>query len=164
MCSDTSGYISNILLAVGDEANLVYTSGTVNQLIFAKLPMLNGLMGTCFSGDSTVGCITPSISGTVYQSILELLISKELTKRSMYTASRTFTLTSFKEGDSSVNVSDQSKYLHELYKQLQSEFDRIVNQTKYSIASNAVTTVIGTDASIQETIPYIQYGRYYPNY
>lgn len=159
-CPDVSGIISNILLAVGDETNLVYTSGTVNQLIFKDLPLLNGEMGTCFSGNLTDACIYPSISGTVYQAILELLVAKDLTKKSMFTAGRTFNLTSFKEGDSTVTVSDGFKNLNELYKTIVGEYERIVEQTKYTIASQSPCAVYGADGGPQEAIPYQTYNLY----
>lgn len=163
-CPDTSGYISNILLAVGDENAVTYPSGQVNQWIFKSIPTINGLMGTCFSGDAVVGCITPNISGTVYQSILELYVSKGLVNKTLMISARTYNLTSFKEGDSTVTISDPTKYLYDLYKLLDDEFFRILNQTKYTLASHAVNSVQGGDAGIQEILPYQGYNYIpYPN-
>lgn len=163
-CPDTNLYISNILLAVGDESAVIYPSGQVNQWIFKAIPTINGLMGTCFSGDAVGGCIMPNISGTVYQSILELYVAKGLTNKSLMSASRTFNLTSFKEGDSTVTVSDPSKALLELYKLLNSEFFRILNLTQYTLSSLSVNSVQGGDAGIQEILPYQGYNYIpYPN-
>lgn len=152
--------ISNVLLSVGDDSAQTYSSGTVGMMVFKNLNSLNGLMGTCYSGNFTDGVIMPNISGTIYEGILELMSSKELTKRSLFSAARTYNITSFKEGDSSVNISDSAKSLQELYKFLQAEFDKMVNQAKYTLASQASATVIGTDGVLHQDIPYIAYVPY----
>lgn len=159
-CPDVSGIISNILLAVQDESNAIYTSGTVNQMIFKDLPTLNGLMGTCFSGNVTDACISPCISGSAYQAILELLVAKDLTKRTLFGLGRTFQLTSFKEGDSTVTVADNYKNLADLYKFISAEFDRVVDQTKYTIVSQNPAAIHGADSGIQEVLPYQGYAVY----
>lgn len=161
-CPDVSGIISNILLAVSDETNLIYTSGNVNQMIFKDLNQLNGEMGTYFSGNLTDACISPVISGTVYQAILELLVARDLTKRTMIAAGRNFNLTSFKEGDSTVTVADQYRNLSNLYKILVDEYNRIVNQTKYTLASRSPSAVYGADSGLQEVLPYQGYNVYRP--
>jgi hypothetical protein len=162
MCPNTSGIISNILNAVADDGTL-YPSGKVNQSVFQSLPLLNAMLGSTYSGTAQEGCIYPDISGTIYQGILELYVAKELTKKSLMTASRTYTLTSFKEGDSTVNIADSSKTLGLLYGHLTTEFDKMLNYAKYTLASQAPASINGADANIQESLPFIGYMGY-PNY
>lgn len=161
-CPETTGMIVNILGAVFDDNAATYPSGKVNLLIFKDLNVLNAIMGTCFSGNANDGCVMPSISGTAYQAILELLVAKDLTGGSLMTASRGANLLSFKEGDSTVTISDTSRNLQLMYTSISQELDRIIKSAKYNIASRAVTTVVGADAGIQETIPYQGYNIYRP--
>lgn len=152
-CPDVSGIISNILLAVEDEANATYSSGQVNQMIFKSLPTLNGIMGVCFSGTQQDGCIYPSISGTVYVGILEALVAKDLTKKTLTKLARTYNITSFKEGDSTVTVGDASRSLADLYKVLSDEFDELVRQTKFTLVNGAPCSIQGTDGQIPDNWP-----------
>lgn len=159
MCPIVSGIISNILNAVNDDGT-VYPSGKVNQSIFQAIPLLNGMIGSCFSGNAAQGCIFPEISGSIYQGILELYVAKELTKGSLYSSSRSYNLTSFKEGDSSVTVSDASKNLGFLLNHLSKEFDTMLHLAKYTLASQNPSAIIGTDASPETSLPYIGYYPY----
>jgi len=142
-CPEVSGIVSNILYLLDDENALIYPSGKVEFGVFRSVQPLNGLMGTDFSGVS--GCIEPQISGTVYQPVLEAMVALELTRKSLYTASRTYSLTSFKEGDSTVTVADSAKTLNALYESLSKQFENLVKQTKFSVVSQAPCSVEGTD-------------------
>lgn len=161
-CAVTSGIITDILYRVNDPSNIVYSSGQVNYLIFANLNNLNGYMGTCFSGNAIDGCISPEISGTVYQGILELLVSKNLIQNSLMSAANTYTLTEFREGDSTVRMADRSKVLIDLNSQLAKELEFAIQQAKFTLASNSVSTVIGTD-SMPANVNYRNYYTYRPN-
>jgi hypothetical protein len=159
MCPETSGYVSNVLILLNDESGLVYPSGKVGAKMFALLPQFNGLMGTDYSGSWPAGCITPDISGSIYEGVLEAFAAKELAKGSMATASRSYTLTSFKEGDSTVTMSDASKNAVEFYKILSADFDKLLQQAKYSLVSNAPSSVIGLDAIESESSEGATFGK-----
>lgn len=141
-----SGLISDILVDL--DGTGTYTSGQVQQILFKNIQTVNGLMGTCFSGNSIDGFISPEISGTVYYAVFLLLVEKELTKRTLYSVSRSYNLTSFAEGDSKVTVSDASRNLGDLYARLNKEFMEMVNQIKYTIVSQAPASIVGGDAGI----------------
>lgn len=162
MCPEISGIVTDILYRVGDFNATTYSSGQVAYLTFVNISDLNGYMGTCFSGDIN-SCIYPSITGTPYKAILELIVAKNLIGGSLFSSANTFTLTSFKEGDSSVNVADKTKVFASLYESLSKELNYTINQVKFTIASSSPSTVLGTDAGASEQIAYVNYTNYLPN-
>lgn len=161
-CAIVSGITTNILYRVGDPTNTIYSSGQINYLIFANLNNLNGYMGTCFSGDIN-SCIYPDISGSVYQGILELLVAKNAIQNSLMSAANTYTLTEFKEGDSTVKMADRSRVLIDLNSQLAKELEFAIQQAKFTLASAAVATVIGVDGAISPENGYRINYNFYPN-
>jgi hypothetical protein len=163
MCPEVNQIVTNILLAVSDEAATTYSSGSVGNFVYKSLPVINGIMGICLSGTTVSGvfdCITPSVSGTIVQGILELYVAKELTKKSLYSSARSFNLTSFQEGDSKVTVSSAASTLDSLYKSLSEDFDKMVKYAKYTLASQSPFGINGTDASIENYRGYNT--NYYP--
>lgn len=156
-----SGIIQEILGALNDETAATYPSGSVQLMLFKSIPILNGIMGTSFSGTYEEGVISPEISGTVYLGVLESYVAKELTLKSLYSAARTSNLLTVSEGDSKVTMSDSHKTLSQLYKDLSEQFNILVKNVKYTIVSQAPASVHGTDASITPNMPNLT-NRTYP--
>lgn len=160
---DASGVITNILYRVGDPSALVFSSGQVAYTMFANLQDVNVRMDTMFSGTINDGYFFPEITGTFFQPILELLTAKNLVGTRLFNAANTFTMTSFREGDSVVNVADKTKALAALYKLLSEELEIAIIQTKFTLSSNSPSTVLGIDAGITEQISFRNYDTYRAN-
>ncbi len=160
---DASAVITNVLYRVGDPNASTYSSGQVAYLVFAHLGDLNGNMGTCFSGTINDGYFFPEITGTLYQPVLELMVAKNLVGNSLFSSANTFSLTSFREGDSVVNIADRTKAFAALYAVLSKELTDTINQVKFTIVSQSPSTVLGTDAGAVEQIGYRNYNVYLPN-
>lgn len=148
-----SGIISNILQDLDDESTLIYPSGKIQQKIFSCLPGLNGYLGTYYSGDNTIGIISPEISGLSDQRILEVYVEQELLRKEMLKGTRVNFLTAITEGDSRITIADSASALSELYKQTTLELKNLIKQSKYTSISNAPTAIRGSDASIPDYSP-----------
>jgi hypothetical protein len=131
--------------------------------MFLNLGDLNGRMDSAFSGTYNDGTISPPITGTVYQPILELLAAKNLVLNSLLASANTYTLTSFREGDSVVNIADKTKVLGSLYSELNRELESMIKQVKFTIATNNPASVVGLDAAITEQISFRNYDVYRSN-
>jgi len=155
-----SGIITNILARLDDESAVVYSSGKVQQAVFASLPTYNGLLGEyMFSGDVVVGQITPEISGTVFQGLLELYVAKDLCFREGLRMSRSGSLKEVSEGDSRVVMNDSATFFLNLSKELEKQFKFALDEIKFAISSQSASIVRGGDASVPLLNP-IQ--NYYP--
>lgn len=155
MSAVTSGIISNILYDLSDESAATYPSGKVRQKIYSCLPGLNGYLGSSYSGNAVEDIILPEISGTSHQRILEVYTEQELIRKEMISLTRTFSFTSFQEGDSKVVASDGAKDLAELYKLLAAELKELIKQSKYSDVNASPTAVHGSDGLIADYSPQI---------
>lgn len=156
-----SGIIANVLAKLDDESAAVFPSGKVQQCIFASLPTFNGLLGDYYySGDVLVGQITPEISGTMFQGLLELYVASQLSYKECIRAARGGSLKEVSEGDSKVVMNDSAGQLSKLYDKISEEFDKTLKQVKYAIVSQSASIVRGADGSAPLVYPAAPYPVY----